>query len=77
MCLVSEWKEGFNVDTASLSDPSQVSCGGVEIAEQAEEQWNCGGGGPTLLQTVHKKGLQLDTHTQFLDRVLNELQGKS
>ena len=78
MCLVSEWKEGFNVDTASLPDPSQVSCvvgGGVEIAEKAEEQWNCGGG--TNARTVHKKGLLLDTHTQFLDRVLKELQGKS
>lgn len=44
----------------------------MEIAEKAEEQWNCGG-----VQTVHKKGLLLDTHTQFLDRVLKELQGKS
>ena len=52
-----------------------VLWGLVEIAEKAEEQWNCGGGANA--QTVHKKGLLLDTHTQFLDRVLKELQGMS
>ena len=33
-------------------------------------------GGPTLLQTVQKNELLLDTHTQFLDGVLKELQRK-
>lgn len=75
MYLVSEWKEGFNVDTASLPGPSQVSCGGGDSGKgrRTMELWR----GGQLLQTVHKKGLLLDTHTQFLDRVLKELQGKS